>query len=385
MEQYFLKLPSQVYAGIDSIQNLSNILKDNNVKKVAFFTDKGIIATGMADVVIEEIKKSTADYHIISDIPSEPDYSAVQNMAEDFKSKQCDFIVALGGGSVLDTAKLTSVLNTDEYTIKDLLDTPQIAKKTIKTLMIPTTAGTGSESTPNGIVAVPEKNVKIGIVNQNMIVDYVILDPFTIKRLPKKIIAATGVDALAHAIECFTSKKANQFSDFFALESLDIILNNLVTIYDNEEALEEKSKMLIASFYAGVAICSSGTTLVHALSYPLGGKYHIPHGISNAMLLAPVMKFNEPVVKERFALAYDRCVHTEKTCTTIEEKSAFILKWLNDIVEHLEIPTSLMEYGVPKEDLEELVSLGMKVERLLVNNMKDVTADDARAIYSQLL
>lgn len=385
MEQYFLKLPSQIYAGINSLQNLSNILKDNNIKNIALFTDKGIIEAGIINPVVEEIEKTNINYHIISNIPPEPDYKIVQNIASEFKEKKCDFIVALGGGSVMDTAKLVSVLNKQNYTIEDLLDNPQLGKKSVKTLMIPTTAGTGSEATPNSIVAVPEKNIKVGIVNEKLIVDYIILDPFTIKKLPKKIIAATGVDALAHAIECFTSNKSNAFSDFFALEALDIILNNLITIYDNENALEEKSKMLIASFYAGVAICSSGTTLVHALSYPLGGKYHIPHGISNAMLLAPVMQFNESSIKNKFALVYDRCVHTEKTCLTVDEKSTYILDWLNNIVKHLEIPTNLTEYGVPKEDLEELVNLGMKVERLLANNMKNVTPNDARLIYSQLL
>ncbi len=385
MNQYFLKLPNQVYAGEDSIKNLKNILTDNNVTKIGFFTDKGIESTGLADIVTKELKEGNFDYITINEIPAEPDYKVVQALAENFKKSECDFILALGGGSVMDTAKLISILNTDEYTISDLLETPSLGRKTVKTLMIPTTAGTGSEATPNGIVAVPEKDVKIGIVNPNMIVDYIILDPITIKRLPKKIIAATGVDALAHAIECFTSKKANQFSDFFALEALDIILNNLVTIYDNEDALEEKNKMLIASFYAGVAICSSGTTLVHALSYPLGGKYHIPHGVSNAMLLVPVMEFNEVVCKERFALIYDRCVHGEKLCKTIDEKSKYVLNWIAEIVKHLEIPTSLLEYNVPKDDLEELVDLGMKVERLLVNNMRDVTPEDARKIYSLLL
>lgn len=144
--------------------------------------------------------------------------------------------------------------------------------------------------------------------------------------------------------------------------------------------------MQIASFLAGVAITASGTTAVHALSYPLGGKYHIAHGDSNAILLAPVMRFNEPYCRDRLASAYDQCVHTEKTCRTPEEKSAFIIKWLENIVKELDIPTSLSKaYGVPAEDIDFLVEAGMQQQRLLVNNMRPVTAADARKLYEEIL
>ena len=163
-------------------------------------------------------------------------------------------------------------------TVHDLLEAPGRAKKCCPTLMIPTTAGTGSEATPNAIVAVPEQELKVGIVSDAMIADNVLLDPLMIKNLPRKIAAATGVDALAHAIECYTSNKANPISDTFALEALDMILNNILPACDSADAVSQKSAMQLASFYAGVAITASGTTAVHALSYPLGGKYHIAHG-----------------------------------------------------------------------------------------------------------
>ena len=143
--------------------------------------------------------------------------------------------------------------------------------------------------------------------------------------------------------------------------------------------------MQIAAFYAGVAITCSGTTAVHALSYPLGGKYHIAHGVSNAILLVPVMKFNEPAIRSKLAVAYDRIVHGEKTCTTEEEKSAWVVQRMGDIVKHLDIPTSLAEFNVSLDDLDGLVDAGMQVTRLLVNNMREVTPADAREIYLQVL
>ena len=366
---------------------ITAIIKARGAKKVAMFTDKGIEGAGLFALPEEAVKASGAEYYVLDELPPEPSYMAVQKLVDEFKVSGADLIVACGGGSVMDAAKLASVLVTDAYGVKELLDNPGMAQKCVPIVLIPTTAGTGAEVTPNAIVAVPEKELKVGIVNENMIADYVILDARMIKNLPRKIAAATGVDALAHCIECFTSNKANPFSDLYALEGLDLILNNIEKACDDPDAMTEKNRMQIAAYYGGLAITASGTTAVHALSYPLGGKYHIAHGVSNAILLAPVMRFNSehPAVKERLAVAYDRCCHENKTCTTVDEKAAWMIARLEAIVKHLDIPTSLKEFGVPAEDLEGLVESGMQVQRLLVNNMRPVTADDARKLYQEIM
>jgi alcohol dehydrogenase class IV len=380
---YMLQMPQAVYAGEHALENISKIIKD--VKKVAVFCDQGILAAGLLDYPMSLIRNTGVEVVLVDDLPTEPTCDEAQEVIERFKESGADFITAVGGGSVMDIAKLASILATEQYAVRDLLENPSLGKKYVKTLMIPTTAGTGSEATPNSIVAVPEKELKVGIVNTAMIADYVILDGRMIKTLPRKIAASTGVDALAHAIECFTSKKSNLFSDTFALTALEMILNNIEEACDNPDAMDAKNAMLIASFYAGIAITSSGTTAVHALSYPLGGKYHIPHGVANAMMLVPVMKFNEPECREKFALAYDRVVKSEGTANTIEEKSAWIINRLDSIVKHLNIPTSLKDYGVGNEDLEGLVTAGMNVQRLLVNNMREVTPEDARKLYLDIM
>ena len=383
LETYNLTMPHSVYSGKNALDNLKTIVK--NAKKVAVFTDPGIIKAGLVELPLARLKEVGMEYEIFSDLPPEPSYMQVQKVVDAFKESGCDFILAVGGGSSMDTAKLASLLAGAPYTVKDLLDNPGLATKTVPSCLVPTTAGTGSEATPNAIVAVPEKELKIGIVNGSMLPDYVILDAEMIKNLPRPIAAATGVDAMAHAIECFTSNKANPFSDTFALEAFDLIMNNIEEACDNPEALDAKNKMQIAAFYGGVAICASGTTAVHALSYPLGGKYHIAHGVSNAILLVPVMKFNEPVIREKLAVAYDRVVHGEKTCTTVEEKSAWVVNRMGEIVKHLDIPTNLSQWNVSRDDLDGLVEAGMQVTRLLVNNMREVTPEDAREIYLQIL
>lgn len=383
---YNLKMPHAVYGGENAIDNITSILKNDQVKRVAMFTDKGIQASGLFALPEAAVKAAGADYYVLDEIPPEPSYTAVQNLVDQFKASGADMIVACGGGSVMDAAKLASVLVTDEYGVKELLDEPGRARKCVPIILIPTTAGTGAEVTPNAIVAVPEKELKVGIVNENMIADYVILDARMIKHLPRPIAAATGVDALAHCIECFTSNKANPFSDLYALEGLDLILNNIEKACDDPEAMAEKNRMQIAAYYGGLAITASGTTAVHALSYPLGGKYHIAHGVSNAILLAPVMRFNAPVCQDRLAKAYDRCCHdTVKTCHTAQEKAEWIIGQLERIVRHLDIPTSLKEFGVPREDLDGLVEAGMQVQRLLNNNMRPVTAEDARNLYLEIM
>lgn len=383
LEKYSMTMPRTVYSGMDALENLKTIVKD--AKKVAIFTDRGILSTGLVDLPLAKLQEAGKETIVISDLPPEPTYMQVQKLVDEFKASGADFIVAVGGGSAMDTAKLASLLATERYTVKDLLDDPTLAVKTVKTCLISTTAGTGSEATPNAIVAVPEQELKIGIVNSSMVPDYVVLDAEMIRKLPRKIAAATGIDAMAHAIECFTSNKANPFSDIFALEAFGLIMNNIETACDDPDAMEAKNRMQIAAFYAGVAITCSGTTAVHALSYPLGGKYHIAHGVSNAILLVPVMKFNEPVIRGKLAAAYDRIVHGEKTCTTEAEKSAWVVERMGQIVRHLDIPTSLSEFNVPREDLDGLVKAGMQVQRLLVNNMRTVTPEDARNIYLEIM
>ena len=383
LEKYVMNMPRSVYSGVNSLENLKTVV--SGATKVAVFTDRGLLASGLVDLPIAKIKEAGKEVVVFSDLPAEPTYMQAQKLVDEFRVSGADFIVAVGGGSAMDTAKLASLLVTDKYTIKDLLDDPLLAVKTVPTCLVPTTAGTGSEATQNAIVGVPEKELKIGIVNPSMIPDYVILDAEMIRNLPRSIGAATGIDAMAHAIECFTSNKANPFSDTFALEAFDLIINNIERACDDPTAMDAKNKMQIAAFYGGAAIACSGTTAVHALSYPLGGKYHIAHGVSNAILLVPVMEFNEPAIRDRLAVAYDRVVHGEKTCTTVEEKSAWVVRRMGEIVKHLDIPTSLKEFNVSPDDLESLVEAGMQVTRLLVNNMREVTAEDARYIYRQIL
>ena len=383
LDKYSLRLPKVVYGGENPTEELAAALRKEGVARVVVFTDASLQRLGLVDLVTEAVEAAGAAFQIVDDVPAEPTYGQVQAVVDQVKGAGADTIVAVGGGSVMDAAKLAAVCATDAYTVHDLLDDPSRAVKQLRTVMVPTTAGTGAEATPNAIVAVPEDELKVGIVSDAMIADYVVLDARMIKGLPRPIAASTGIDALCHAIECYTSTKANPFSDAFALEAFDLIVNNIETACDDPEAMDAKRAMQIASFYAGIAITASGTTAVHALSYPLGGKYHVAHGVSNAILLSPVMHFNEPAIRERLATAYDRAIRGN--AATVEEKSAAVIERMDQIVRHLDIPRKLDELGVTGVDVDQLAAAGMTVQRLLVNNMREVTLDDAKAIYAQIL
>lgn len=386
MRQYQMKMPGTVYAGTNALERIGEIGREFH--KAALFTDPGIRKAGLTQKPEELLKQAGLEVTVLDELPAEPTCDQAQNIVDSFCRTGADLIVAAGGGSVMDLAKLASLCAPGGYTVRDLLDSPLIGKKQTAALLIPTTAGTGSEATPNSIVAVPEKELKVGIVNPAMMADYVILDGEMIRKLPRKIAAATGLDALAHAMECYTSQKANPFSDLYALEALKLIFKNLEEACLNPEALAEKNRMLLAAFYGGAAITASGTTAVHALSYPLGGKYHIPHGVSNAMLLLPVMRFNKSACLPEFAKMYEALAAEgilKADAKDPEEKADRVLERMEEMIRHLEIPVSLKEYNVSADDLDSLVKAGMEVQRLLQNNKRTVTAEDAAGLYREIL
>jgi alcohol dehydrogenase class IV len=378
---YKLNLPKKVYYAPDTVLQLTELCK--NAKRVAIMSNKGIMEAGVLQKPLSALEKLNVQVDLMLELPIEPTYIEAQKVLEDFLAIKADVIVGIGGGSVIDIAKLCSVLSDGIYSVYDLLQNPSLGKKKILSIMIPTTAGTGAEATPNAIVTLPEKELKVGIVCNEMIPDAVILDGKLIRDLPAPIASSTGIDALCHAIECYTSKAASPFSNMFAMEAIKLIFPNIEKACTDTEAIESKSLMLLAAFYAGVAITCSGTTAVHALSYPLGGKYRIPHGVSNAMLLVPVMRFNAPYCDKELAQIYDILGYTGKN--TNPEKAEALINEVSRLVKVLQIPTSLKNYGVKTDDLESLTRAGMEIKRLLNNNKRPVTTEDARQLYQNLL
>lgn len=377
---YQLHFPGALVAGEGALEALRGLVLPK--ERVCVLTDPGVTQSGLTQRVQQVLQQAGVRAQVMDQVPAEPSYEDVQQVANALAQGDFQTLIALGGGSVMDTAKLCSIAPAG-VTVKRLLEAPQEGRKTLRTIMLPTTAGTGAEATPNAVVAVPEKQVKVGIVSAAMMPDAVILAPEMIRTLPRRLAASTGMDALCHAVECYTSRAATPLSDLYALEAIRLIFANLLPSMASMEAMASKEAMMLGAFYGGVAIAASGTTAVHALSYPLGGRYHIPHGMANAVLLLPVMRFNLPCCVDRLARMYD--VLEMRGAVGEAEKAQLVLERMESLMAMTGLPTDLRPWGVGEEALEELVSAGMSVERLLKNNLRKVTEDDARMIYRQVL
>ncbi|HMX12048.1 MAG TPA: iron-containing alcohol dehydrogenase, partial [Burkholderiaceae bacterium] len=305
-------------------------------------------------------------------------------LAESRAAGQTDLVVGLGGGSAIDVAKAVAVLLAQPVTLEQLLTGTPVPGRGLPTVLIPTTAGTGAEATPNSIILVPERALKIGIVSPHLLPDAVILDPLLTLGLPPAVTASTGMDALAHVVECYTSKKGNAFSDLYALEGIRLIARSIRRAFTDGQDADARQDMLMGAYWGGVCIATSSTTAVHALAYPLGGTFHVPHGLSNAMLLPAVMDFNRVGNEARFA-AMARAMGLNVGGLSDAKASERFVDALRQLNADLGISSDLKSVGVKPEQLDALVDGAAKVTRLLDNNPRAMTRADLRAIYEQLI
>ncbi|WP_392559568.1 iron-containing alcohol dehydrogenase [Orbus mooreae] len=378
-----MHINSTILSGKGMLNEINSLVKNRH--HVLFLTDKNIINLADVSKLIKNIQDIAPVFTLIDDIPPEPSHHDVTALLTKMKISNADLVIGIGGGSVLDVAKLVSVLCVKEadITLEQLLNGDKPTKR-CTSLLIPTTAGTGSEATPNAILAIPEKETKQGIISPVMLPDYVCLVPELTTSMPKHIAASTGIDALCHLIECFTATISNPVGDNYALIGMQKLFNSLERSTRDKSDIEAKLTMLWASYYGGAAIAHAGTHLVHAMSYPLGGKYHIPHGIANAILLVPCMAFIRDAVVDKFAQAYDLLPDAVLTLTA-EEKSYALVEYFKQLVQRLELPSKLQELNIDPKDLPYLVEGALEVKRLMNNVPKKVSKDDVLAMYQSLL
>ncbi|MCL2898973.1 iron-containing alcohol dehydrogenase [Brenneria tiliae] len=377
-----MNINSTIISGYRALQDIRHLMAG---KQHALFVTDGNIA-GLPDVqaLIAQVKQTVPQVLLVDNVPAEPSQHDVAGILAQLAQTRTDLVIGVGGGSVLDVAKLLSVLcaGDDAVTLATLLAGEKPTRRTMS-LLIPTTAGTGSEATPNAILAIPEKETKVGIITSVMLPDYVALAPELTTSMPPHIAASTGIDALCHLIECFTATIANPVSDNYALIGMKKLFANIETSVREPKNLAAKLNMLWASYYGGAAIAHAGTHLVHAMSYPLGGKYHIPHGVANAILLAPCMRFVQPAAQEKFAQAYDLLPDADLTLSSAHKAQALV-RYFTDLVKRLNLPDTLQQLGVEKAHLPYLVDAALQVQRLMKNVPTQVSADDVREIYLTL-
>ena len=384
MNTYSLLNAGRVNAGPGSIDSLKEVVADFNARNVLIISDKGVAGAGLIARPQALVEEAGASVSIIDDTPPEPSVEQVESILAAAQGTAWDLVIGIGGGSAMDVAKIVAVMLNNDVKLRDLLNKAPIPRRGIPTVMVPTTSGTGSEATPNSIILVPEDELKVGIVSPKLMPDCVILDPQMTLGLPPAITASTGMDALCHAIECYTSKKGNPFSEMIALKAIRLISRSIREAFKNGKNLDARHDMLLGAFYGGMCIATSSTTAVHALAYPLGGKYRIAHGISNAILLPYVMQFNAVGNEAKFRDIAEAMGIDIARLSDAEATQAFIAA-LFAFNHDLEITANLKRWNITEADLETLVEGAAKVTRLLDNNPRPMNKDDIRAVYLKLL
>ncbi|WP_342500961.1 iron-containing alcohol dehydrogenase [Bacillus sp. FSL P2-0069] len=383
---YHFQTASHIVSGAGSLDLLGEKLDSlglSRLTSIFILTQPSIVSLGYADHIKRELAKKGIASEISTEIKPEPTEENIEDVFHTFLRGEHDAIIGIGGGSVLDAAKILAVLKTNDQPISALVGTNLVEKRGVPTILIPTTSGTGSEVTPNAIVTFPEKELKIGMVSPHLLPDLVILDPALTLNLPKSITAAIGMDAFTHALESYISNKANPFSDMFALESMRLISGSIQEAYHHGENLKARENMLVGAMYGGMALTSAGTAAVHAMAYPLGGKYKISHGVANSMLLPHVTAFNADHI-------IDRLEHVARAiglagAHTKQELAERVIHQIEEWTADLHIPQQLKAFGVSKEDVPALAQAASEVKRLMDNNPKPMSVSDIEQVYMKLL
>lgn len=336
--------------------------------------------------MIAEMEKALTDGGVnieyFDDIRQEPsvnDFKRILDIARKFKA---DSVLGVGGGSVLDLSKLVATLIDSEQQIEDLFGTGLVAKRGKWFACMPTTSGTGSEVSPNAILLDERDALKKGVVSPYLMADAAYIDPKLTWTVPGKITAETGMDALTHCIEAYTNKFAHPVIDVYALQGIRLIAANLLRAVKEGTDVEAREALSLGSMYGGLCLGPVNTAAVHALSYPIGGEYHISHGLSNAILLPSVMRFNMSANVRKYAEVALAC--GVEPGANDEETAEKGIEFITELSKDCGIPTTLTEIGIPETAVGHMAKAAMNVQRLLKNNPRPVTEADAKAIYESL-
>lgn len=327
---------------------------------------------GPLQPLLSKLEKQGIKIEIYTAITQEPSYEDFHHVMSEATPFDPDLVIGIGGGSVLDIAKLVAAQLGNSQSLKDYVGIGLLNGRSRKLICMPTTSGTGSEVSPNAILVDNADNQKKGIISPHLVPDIVYVDPILTIGVPASITAATGLDALTHCLEAYTNKFAQPFIDLYAFEGMRLIAANLVRAVKNGADEEARSQVAMGSLLGGFCLGPVNTAAVHALSYPLGSSFHLPHGLSNALLLPYVMEFNLPAARDRYT-----GVARALGVTTAEEG----VKTIRDLIRECGIPATLKEAGVPYDAIETMAADAMKITRLLNNNPRPVSKEDAIAIY----
>ncbi|MBP1931656.1 iron-containing alcohol dehydrogenase [Ammoniphilus resinae] len=380
-------MPTRVECGNGMIQKAGQFIKELGLSKVLIVTDKGVKDAGLLSGLVESIHAAQLDYAVFDEVEPNPSAETVHKGLDLLKLGNADAVLAIGGGSSIDTAKGIAAMATNPGNILDYEGVGKLKADPLPIIAVPTTAGTGSEATASTVITNRETHFKAAVISPSLYPVLAILDPELTVGLPQGITAATGMDALTHAIESYTSKAANPVSQAFALHAVKMIGENLLNSYFVGTDLKARENMLVASLIAGAAFAQSRLGNVHAISHTFGGVFNIPHGIANAALLPFVMKFNLPACAAQYrdiAIALGKNVDG----LSVLEAGEKAIEAVIEMNQAMKIPLNIRDLGVDLEQLPKLVEDSMRSGNVLINprltRAADIQAIIERAYHGNL-
>jgi alcohol dehydrogenase len=352
-------------------------------RRALIVTDAGFLKTGLVEAPMRSLRETGLEVNIFSEVIADPPEAVVLQAVADARKNEIDLVIGLGGGSSMDVAKLIAVLVGSEQDLKSMYGIGNVKGSRLPLIQVPTTAGTGSEVTPISIVTTGA-TTKMGVVSPRLYADLAILDAELTVGLPAKVTAATGIDAMVHAIEAYTTKlKKNPLSDMLARQALSLLSSNIIAACEDGKNLAVRQAMLLGAMLAGQSFSNAPCAAVHALAYPIGGNFHVPHGLSNSLVLPHVLRFNAPEAAPLYAELAE--IVSPGIGGSIEARTQALIDRMDAIARRTGIETRLGQVGIAESDLDRLADDAMLQTRLLANNPREVTRDDARAIYAAAL
>lgn len=372
----------KIIFGNGSILTLANHIKELHAQNPLVVIDKNLAKTDLLEKVANVLIPGGIKFTVYDKVEAEPPIELADEGARIAMKNKCDIVVGIGGGSAMDVAKAIAVLATNKGGAVDYLGLNKVPKHGLPKIMVPTTAGTGSEVTFTAVFVRKNLKKKEGMNSPYLYPELALLDPELTLSLPPVPTAQTGLDALCHAIESYTSVNASPVSEMFSLEAIALIAENLRTCVHDGQNIVARERMLLGSLYAGIGLANAGVTAVHSLSYPLGGKYGVGHGLANTMMLPAVMAFNLPAALEKFtdvAEAMGECVEG----LPVRESAYLALEAVEALIEDCGINASLAQFGLKEKDFPALADVALNVAVPLKNNPRKITKEDMIMIYAQ--
>jgi alcohol dehydrogenase len=379
-----LRSPHLILAGLGAFEKLGPEAKGMGATRAFVVTDKGVIDSGIGKKAQEILGKEGIGVELFDRVIPDPDVACFETCLETARKQKFDLIIGIGGGSSMDIASITSVMLTNPGTVYDYFGIGLVKNPGVPCILIPTTAGTGAEVTPNAILTDTKAKLKKAVVSPFILPRVAIIDPLLTVSMPPSVTSSSGIDALTHAVESYTSNNANILTDLFAKEAMILIGRSLRTAVANGNNLEARYDMSMGSLYAGISLANAGVTAVHALAYPLGGTFNVAHGIANGLLLPYVMEFNVLGDIPKFA-KIARFLGEKVDQLPLLDQAYQAPRAVKAIYRDLKIPQSLTELKVPREGIPDMAKAAMNVTRLMGNNPRAMTLQDVERIYEKAL